>query len=100
MRLLEVIFDGNARIKYLPANLPDLQIRYRAGGERCKPVGRNHSQTLKKLLQEYQLEPWLRDMVPLVFSEENLVAVGDLWVCDGYVAAAGDPALQLIWQPE
>lgn len=100
LRLVEVIADGNSGIKYLRANLPGLQIRYRTGGERCKPMGRNHSQTLKKLLQEYQLEPWLRDWVPLVYSEENLVAVGDLWVCDGYVAAAGDSALQLIWQNE
>ncbi|PUA30801.1 MAG: tRNA lysidine(34) synthetase TilS [Cellvibrio sp. 79] len=97
LQLVETIAVENAASKYLRADLPDLQIRNRAGGERCKPAGRNHSQTLKKLLQEYQLEPWLRDALPLVYSEEHLVAVGDLWICDGYVAAEGDPALQLIW---
>lgn len=81
----------------LRADLPGLKIRYRTGGERCKPVGRNHSQTLKKLLQEYPLEPWLRDQVPLVYSEDNLVAVGDLWICAGYVAAVGEAAMQLLW---
>ena len=98
LQFIDTIATGNAASNYLRVDLPGLQIRYRVGGERCKPAGRNHSQTLKKLLQEYQLEPWLRYTLPLVYSEENLVAVGDLWICDGYVAAEGDPALQLIWQ--
>lgn len=82
----------------LKTDLPELQIRYRSGGERCKPAGRAHSQTLKKLLQEYALEPWLRDKVPLVFSGDDLVAVGDLWVCADYVAAEGESGYRLIWQ--
>lgn len=85
---------GTARLK---AGLPDLHIRYRQGGERCKPAGRNHSQTLKKLLQEYALEPWLRDDLPLVYSGDTLVAVGDLWVCSGYAAEAGEQGLHLRW---
>lgn len=82
----------------LKVDLPDLRIGYRSGGERCKPVGRGHSQTLKKLLQEYQLEPWLRDRVPLVFSGDKLVAVGDLWVCADFVAAENEAGYALIWQ--
>jgi len=87
--------DTKPRLK---TNLPDVHIRYRSGGERCKPFGRNHSQTLKKLLQEYALEPWLRDKVPLVFSGENLIAVGDLWVCADFVAEGGEAGYRLIWK--
>lgn len=87
----------DAPARYLRTDLPDLNIRYRTGGERCKPVGRQHSQTLKKLLQEYQLEPWLRDLVPLLYSGEQLVAVGDVWICAGYVAQPGEAALELVW---
>lgn len=68
----------------LKANLPNLHIRFRQGGERCKPVGRGHSQTLKRLLQEYHVVPWLRDALPLIYSDDELVAVADLWVCEGY----------------
>ena len=82
----------------LKRDLPDLHIRYRQGGERCKPAGRAHSQTLKKLLQDYGLEPWLRDQVPLVCSGDEIVAVGDLWVCEGYAAAAEEEGLTLTWQ--
>ncbi len=57
-------------------------IRFRSEGIRCKPQGREHSQTLKKLLQEYRIEPWLRDRVPLVYAGDELVAVGDFFKCD------------------
>ncbi len=58
----------------------DYRVCFRSGGERAQPRARRHSQTLKKLLQEYALEPWLRDCVPLVYCNGELVAVGDLFV--------------------
>jgi tRNA(Ile)-lysidine synthase len=88
-------FSTESRLK---TNLPNLHIRYRQGGERCKPEGRAHSQTLKKLLQDYGLEPWLRDKVPLLYSDETLVAVGDLWICAGYRAGSDEEGLVLCWQ--
>ena len=57
-----------------------LTVRFRQGGERCHPLGRGHSQRLKKLLQEYALEPWLRDRVPLIFYENECIAVGDIFL--------------------
>lgn len=70
----------------LKADLPNLHCRFRIGGERCKPVARAHSQTLKRLLQEYGIAPWLRESLPLIYSGDDLVAVADLWVCEGYQA--------------
>lgn len=61
-------------------------VRFRQGGERCRPAGRQRSQTLKKLLQEYRLEPWLRDRVPLVFKNDVLIYVGDLFTCEDSAA--------------
>lgn len=80
-------------------HLPEgpVEIRWRTGGERCRPTGRARSQTLKKLLQEYGLEPWLRDRVPLLYCNGELAAVGDLWVCQDYFTAEG-PAWRLRWQ--
>lgn len=78
----------------LKADLPDLQVRFRQGGERCKPVGRAHSQTLKRLLQEYGIAPWLRESLPLIYSGNNLVAVANLWICEGYQAEAGGYCLK------
>ncbi|MCY4426881.1 MAG: tRNA lysidine(34) synthetase TilS [Halieaceae bacterium] len=75
-----------------------LRVAVRKGGERCRPAGRQHSQTLKKLLREYQVPPWQRKNLPLVFNErDQLVAVADLWVCEGFQATAGEPGLELGW---
>lgn len=75
------------------------QLQLRRGGERCRPASRQHSQTLKKLFQEYAVPPWWRDRVPLLFSGGQLAAVGDYWVCAGFEAAPGAPGWQLQWRP-
>jgi tRNA(Ile)-lysidine synthase len=72
-------------------------VRTRRGGERCQPAGRQHSNSLKKLLQEFNLEPWWRDGVPLLYLGEQLVAVGDLWVCEGYQAAPNQQGIGIHW---
>ena len=82
----------------LSAEISSVQIRYRQGGERCKPVGRAHSNSLKKLLQAYGLQPWWRDRIPLLYVQDKLVAVGDLWVCEGWSAGAGEKGLEIDWQ--
>jgi len=97
MELQFELSAGNEKPR-LKEGLSNMRIVYRTGGERCKPAGRTHSQTLKKLLQEYELEPWLRDQVPLVLSGDCIVAVGDLWVCADYVAAEDETGYRLIWQ--
>ena len=73
-------------------------IRWRNGGERCRPSGRQHSQTLKKLFQEYSLETWLRDRAPLIYLDGELAAVADLWVCDGFAAIGDECGVQLCWR--
>ncbi len=89
-------------LKLLPGE--QLLIKFRSGGERCRPAGRTGSRSLKKLLQEYQLEPWLRDRIPLIYRQGSmglasaeLIAVGDLWVCQGFTVDGGDYAYRLYW---
>lgn len=84
--------------KGLVASADSVEVRYRQGGERCKPEGRAHSSSLKKLLLEYQLPPWLRDRVPLFYMQNELVAVGDLWVCEGWRAEPDETGIELKWQ--
>ncbi len=71
----------------LPGNWASegLSVRFRTGGERFRPIGRQHSRPLKKWLQEAGVPPWLRTRIPLLYREDDLVAVGDLWIA----AAAG-----------
>lgn len=72
-------------------------VKWRRGGERCTPSDRTKPQTLKKLLQEYKLETWLRDRVPLIFIDDQLAAVGDLWVCKQFIAKSEEDSVSFHW---
>ena len=61
-----------------------LKICFRIGGEKFHPAERQHSQSLKKLLQEANVPPWERDVIPLLYFEDELIAVIGLWVCKKY----------------
>jgi len=74
-------------------------VRNRRGGERCRPLGRAHSQTLKKLLQEYDVKPWLRDRLPLIYCGDEIAAVASLWICEGYQAAPRENGWHIERQP-
>lgn len=69
-----------------------LMRRFRTGGERCKPLGRMHSQSLKKLLQEAKVPAWERDQLPLFYLNGELAMVANLWVSSGFEAGLGEPA--------
>ncbi len=72
-------------------------IKSREGGERCKPYGRDKSQKLKNLFQEYKVPDWKRDQIPLIYIDKKLAAVGDLWVCEEFHAASSKPSISIIW---
>lgn len=59
---------------YLPLGMK-LNVRFRRGGERCHPAGRSGSRSLKKLMQEWEIPPWRRNSVPLLYLEDELVGV-------------------------
>ncbi len=67
-----------------------LTIRFRQGGEKFHPAGRRHSQSLKKLLQEAGIPPWEREVLPLLYFRDELIAVVGLWVSKDYSVAEGE----------
>ena len=76
-----------------------VEIRFRQGGERCRPAGRGVSKPLKDLLREYGVPPWERGVLPLVFAEGRLAAAPGLFVCEPFAARAGEPAWRIEWTP-
>ncbi|WP_196157236.1 tRNA lysidine(34) synthetase TilS [Reinekea sp. G2M2-21] len=82
----------------LRRDLPNLHWRLRSGDEMMRPFGRSKSRDLKRLLQEYRVKPWLRDRIPLLFSGDSLVAVGDLLVSADHLAVPSELGLRIIWQ--
>ncbi len=61
-----------------------LSVRFRQGGEKCQPVGRNHHHSLKKLFQEWGVPPWQREQVPLLYVGEEIAQVVGYCICEPY----------------
>ncbi|TWI55501.1 tRNA(Ile)-lysidine synthase [Pseudomonas duriflava] len=71
-----------------------LQVRYRQGGEIMYAPRRGH-RDLKRLLNERQVPAFLRARLPLLFCDDNLVAVANLEGLD----SAPDKSWRLVWYP-
>jgi tRNA(Ile)-lysidine synthase len=77
--------------------LGEVQVRFRCGGEQVKPAGRP-TRPLKKLLQEAGIPPWLRERIPLLYVGDELVAVADLLICEGWLTDAPEKACRIVWR--
>lgn len=64
----------------------ELTIKFRQGGERCTPVSRHKSQTLKKIFQEYNIPPWKRNSIPLVYINQEIAAAVGVFYCKPFAA--------------
>jgi tRNA(Ile)-lysidine synthase len=71
----------------------------RRGGESFRLPGRQHHHKLKKLFQEAGVPPWERQRLPLIFIDDELVAVGDRWVCAAFAAQAGESSWRVVLKP-
>ena len=86
-RLLEAQSNARSCVR-APDEDEVITIRFRGEGK-CHPIGRSGSRSIKKLYQEYQVAPWLRDRIPLIYYGDELVCAVGLWVCKGYEAEEG-----------
>ena len=74
-----------------------LEIKYRKGGEQIKPSGHKITKSLKNLFQENNVLPWVRDQIPLVYLDEDLISVGDLWFNQDYRAKEQEEGFLISW---
>jgi tRNA(Ile)-lysidine synthase len=79
--------------------LPEaLTVRRRDGGEHLRPAIKAKTQSVQHLCQSYGVLPWMRDALPLVFADDALIAVGDLWLDASRRAGSGNPGLEIRWE--
>jgi tRNA(Ile)-lysidine synthase len=90
-----VLQGANGTLALLPGE--QLTVRWRQGGERCRLPGRAGSRSLKTLLQEWQVPPWWRDRVPLLYLGDELLAVGDLAQCESSRWRAAPQPGESLW---
>ena len=76
--------------------LKNLSVRYRCGGESCRLVGRPNK-TLKKILQESDIPPWLRSRMPLLYAGEELVCIPGIGVCEAFAVQGAKSGCVIEW---
>lgn len=75
-----------------------LRVHARHGGERITLPGREHSHTLKHVLQDLGVPPWVRERLPLLSDADGAVlAAGDLACSAGFEAWLHERDARLIW---
>ncbi len=75
----------------------ELTVRWRCGGERIQPAGRNGHHRLKNLFQESSIPPWQRDSYPLIYLDGELVSLPNLYTHAAVAAAADEPGISVEW---
>lgn len=78
--------------------LPEsVMVRRRSGGEALKPGAKARTRSVQHLCQSLGVLPWMRDALPLVFADDALIAVGDLWLDARWCVAAGEQGFGVVW---
>jgi len=70
----------------------ELQVRFRQSGEKIQPAGRSGRHSLKKLFQEALVPPWERSKIPLIYLNDELIAVAGYWISEDYKAEKNSAA--------
>lgn len=76
-----------------------LEVRRRRAGDVLRPAGGRGSRRLQDVLVDAKVPRALRDAWPLVTVEETIVWVPGVRAGEGFVAAAGAPAVRVWVQP-
>jgi tRNA(Ile)-lysidine synthase len=79
--------------------LPEtLTVRRRDGGETLKPGAKARTQSVQHLCQSQGVLPWLRGALPLMFADDALIAVADLWLDARWCVAPLEAGLGVVWE--
>lgn len=80
-------------------SLAGVTLRNRYDGDRCKPVGRGGSCSLKKLFQEHSVPAWQRSSWPVCVVGDEIVALPGICICEGWQGEKKGSGFALKWLP-
>jgi tRNA(Ile)-lysidine synthase len=91
------IIEASEGISKLLWRNSDVSVRVRKGSEKIKLPGRNGHHSLKKLFQEKAIPPWERNNIPLIYINEKLAAIADLWISADFYTVDKSSCYQFKW---
>ncbi|MFU8789472.1 MAG: tRNA lysidine(34) synthetase TilS [Methylobacter sp.] len=102
-----VTIAGNQLLSCLPSSAGILlehwqnakvEIKFRRGGELISLPGRQGRHSLKNLFQEAAIPPWERGLIPLIYMDDVLAAVGDIWIGAAFYTEKTQGCIKLLVQ--
>lgn len=76
-----------------------IEVRFRSGGEKIRLPKREGRHALKKLFQEAGVPPWERKLMPLVYLDDKLAAVGERWISADFYHEQTNACIELAIKP-
>ena len=88
-----------------PIKNQKVTVCFKHNNPKCLPDYRNHSRSLKKVLQELNIPPWQRKRIPFLYYDDVLVAAVGHFVCQDFIPKASlpkkrEPSLIVAWLVE
>lgn len=77
-----------------------LTVRTRRGGESLRLSAGARRRTVRNLLQEAAIAPWVRDRLPCIFVNGELACVTDLGVDSAFQASPGTAGMLPVWMAD
>lgn len=84
----------------LPTKTQKVTVRFCHSNPTCLPDYRNHSRSLKKVLQELNIPLWQRKRIPFLYYDDILVAAIGHFVCQAFVPNKKEPSITCTWENE
>lgn len=76
-----------------------VQVTYRYAGLRCRPAGRGGTRSFKKIMQEFGVPPWQRELTPVLLIDGKPAAIANCCVCQSFAARKGEAGWAIEWIP-
>ncbi len=73
-------------------------VRLRVGGEKLRLDARQPTRTLKNLLREAAVPPWLRECLPLIYLDDRLVWVAEIGADAAFQAGPEEAGWLISWR--
>jgi len=81
----------------LPRAHQQVSVRFSHANPKCLPDFRQHSRSVKKVLQELNIAPWQRKRIAFLYYDDELVTAIGYFICQPFIAKATDKSIKINW---
>lgn len=82
----------------LPKDGQQMTVRFGHDNPKCLPEYRQHSRSVKKVLQELNIAPWQRRRIAFLYYDNELVSAIGYFVCQPFIPKDNQPSICINWR--